>query len=150
MMSLETKTPTAAAWLGGLGAIPFVALATAAHAFRGPVQMQCVHALFTYGATIISFLGGVHWGLAISPERSTSQAALKGWLILSVIPSLAGWTALLFPPVTGMIILSASFLAMLWIDLRATRVGQAPAWYPRLRTPLTGLVVASLVAGVLS
>ena len=64
-----SSVPSAAAWLGGLGIIPFVgiSLATpfAADVLKGPLSF----ALMTYGAIILSFLGGVHWGLAIGAVR---------------------------------------------------------------------------------
>ena len=38
---------------------------------------------------------------------------------------------------------------MLVVDIRATRLGHAPAWYPRLRIPLSCAVAVSLLAGAL-
>jgi hypothetical protein len=38
---------------------------------------------------------------------------------------------------------------MLVVDVRATRSGDAPPWYPKLRIPLTSMVVASLLLGVI-
>jgi len=42
---------------------------------------------------------------------------------------------------------SAGFLAVLVSDLRSTRQSEAPAWYPKLRWPLTVAVVVCLVVG---
>ena len=50
---------------------------------------------------------------------------------------------------TGLLVLALSFAAMLGVDLWATRVGQAPAWYPRLRIPLSCVVVAALLFGAI-
>ena len=66
---------------------------------------------------------------------------------MSVIPSLAAWTALLFPENLGLLMLAAAVAAMLWVDLRATEAGHAPPWYPKLRIPLTCVVVAALLFG---
>ena len=46
---------------------------------------------------------------------------------------------------TGLRVLAAAIIAMLWIDLRATRHNQAPRWYPKLRVPLTAVVVSTLL-----
>jgi len=47
-------------------------------------------------------------------------------------------------------LLALAFAAMLGVDIWATRVGQAPEWYPKLRIPLSCVVVAALLfAGIL-
>ncbi len=97
----------------------------------------------------MSFLGGVHWGLGIGSQSSADNAKLPARLILSVIPSLVGWAALLVAETTGLFILAIAVATMLWVDIRATRLGQAPPWYPRLRIPLTGVVLAALLFGTL-
>ena len=100
-----------------------------------------------YPALILSFLGGIHWGLAIVSRSNANDPALRTRLVVSVIPSLAAWVALLFPETTGLLMLAAAIAAMLWVDLRATRLGHAPQWYPKLRIPLTCVVVAALLLG---
>ncbi len=61
MEATETKVPLSAGWLGGLGAAPFVCLAGAIPFLGGAPRLFAAHALVAYGATILSFLGGVHW-----------------------------------------------------------------------------------------
>jgi hypothetical protein len=147
MATADTKVPLSAAWLGGLGALPFIALAGATPFLAaGPLSLAA-EALVAYGATILSFLGGIHWGLAIAPEGGATQARLQPRLILSVIPSLAAWAALLVADTIGLFILALAVAAMLWVDLGATRTGEAPPWYPNLRIPLTCIVVAALLLG---
>jgi len=104
-------------------------------------------ALLSYGAVILSFLGGVHWGLAIQSKASLTGVQFAVRLILSVLSSIAGWTALLATTPTALLILATAAAAILWVDLRTTRVGQAPPWYPRLRIPLTCVVVGALLLG---
>jgi hypothetical protein len=146
----ETKVPSSAKWLGGLGAVPFVGLAGAIPFLIGAPRLLVVHALVTYGSTILSFLGGVHWGLAIRTPGSPDDGKLAARLTLSVIPSLVGWAALLVAERMGLWILAMAIAAMLWVDIRATRRGQAPPWYPRLRIPLTCTVLAALLFGALA
>jgi hypothetical protein len=147
MATADTKVPVSAAWLGGLGALPFIGLAGAMPLLTGGPRSLAADALVAYGATILSFLGGIHWGLAIAPQSGASRARLPARLILSVIPSLAAWVALLVADTAGLFILALAVAAMLWVDLRATRSGEAPAWYPNLRIPLTCIVVAALLLG---
>ena len=145
MTGSKTRVPLAAAWLGGLGAVPFVALAAAVALLDGPPRGLAVQALAGYGAVILSFLGGIHWGLAVAPAVGANGSGLNARLAGSILPSLAGWTALLVPSTIGLFAMAAAFAGMLGFDLLATRAGEAPAWYPRLRIPLTLAVVGSLL-----
>jgi len=149
MAAADTKVPSSAGWLGGLGAAPFIGLAGALPFFTGIPRMLVVHALVAYGAIILSFLGGIHWGLAIGSWNRPDNVKLKARLILSVIPSLAGWAALLAAEKPALYILAIAIAAMLWADIRATRIGEAPLWYPKLRIPLTCVVVATLLFGAI-
>ncbi len=142
---MVTNVPSSAGWLGGLGAVPFIGLAAATPFLSGPTKMLVAHAMAAYGAVILSFLGGVHWGLAIGSERSSDRRKLPSRLILSVVPSLVGWCALLMRETTGLFILAAAVAMMLWVDLRATTLGEAPPWYPKLRIPLSLVVIAALL-----
>ncbi len=150
MQAAAAKVPLSAAWLGGLGALPFIGLAGALPFLVGAPRSFAAHALAAYGATILSFLGGIHWGLAVGPQGGAAQAKLPARLVLSVVPSLAGWAALLVADKGGLFILAAAIAAMLWVDLRATRAAEAPPWYPTLRIPLTCIVVAALLLGAIS
>jgi hypothetical protein len=111
--------------------------------------VHVAYALVAYGATILSFLGGVHWGLAIGSQNSDDTGMLKARLTLSVIPSLVGWAALLVPERPALFTLASSVLAMLWVDIWASRTGQAPPWYPKLRIPLTCVVVTTLLVSAI-
>ncbi len=130
--------------LGNLGLVPFFVLAILTWLpWRNDVSLQVQIALVGYAAVILSFLGAVHWGLALANpglDKAGSWNAL-GW---GVIPALLGWLALLML-VLG--IPSALVLAFLIGDLLLVRVvdGQlvrlyatpVPSWYLALRTRLT-------------
>jgi len=70
----RTPVPRPAAVLGGLGLLPFLAASGFAHAAEGELVFWAQTLLAAYGACILSFLGGIHWGLAIAPG-----AAASGW-----------------------------------------------------------------------
>ena len=147
MTATNNFVPSSARWLGALGAVPFLGLAGVTPFLSDVPRTAVVHALAAYGAVILSFLGGIHWGLAIADPGGTTSGTLRARLILSVMPSLMGWVALLVPARSGLFLLAAAVATMLWVDIRATRLGQAPSWYPRLRVPLTCVVVATLLLG---
>lgn len=151
--------PMPAVGLGLAGLIPFYACAVAAVALPGgQPQAYALTLLLAYGAIILSFLGGVHWGLAMAgfgapsvlqpmdhPPKSMSWKRL-GW---SVAPSIAGWAAFFHPNAeVGLVILMAAFLATLFGDLKAMEAEAAPTWYLPLRHVLTGLVLVALGIGL--
>jgi hypothetical protein len=53
------KVPSSATWLGGLGVVPFLGLAAALPFLAGEPKSIIAYALVAYGATILSFLGGL-------------------------------------------------------------------------------------------
>ncbi len=135
-------------WLGGLGALPFVALAIGSFWLDGLAQAYVVFALIAYGAVILSFLGGIQWGLAVADfGAAEGGGASYRRLTISVVPSLIAWWALLLTGPSALLVLAGSFALMLALDWTATRNGEAPDWYPRLRLPLTACVVCCLALG---
>lgn len=136
--------PEPAALLGAAGLLPFLAGALGAWD-TGALGAWARGALLAYGAVILSFLGGVHWGLAMAAGRPS-------WLryAASTVPALLGWLSLLLSAPLGFVLLAASFAALLAFDRAAVRAGEAPAWYPALRWPLTLVVVLSLLLALIA
>ncbi len=136
--------PKIAVILGALGLIPFI-FGTIFEIAGGPGWGG--PALRYYAATILAFMGGIHWGLAIGgadDRRDEDQLRLQ--LVASVIPSLIAWLALLMPVTQGLTVMALAFLLLFAGDLIAVKRGWAPAWYPRLRMPLTAVVTFCLLA----
>lgn len=150
-VSRRRTVPSAAKWLGALGAIPFVAC-TAITVIGSPdLAEKASSALAIYGAIVLSFLGGIQWGLAINDEADlTSLGAPYRRLTISVMPALIGWLSLLLPRDIGFVVLALAFALVSMVDLRAARNLEAPAWYPRLRWPLSLTVITALAVGVLA
>lgn len=143
------SVPSAAAWLGGLGIVPFAGLSLATPFATDGLKAQLLFALLAYGAIILSFLGGIHWGLAIGAVLQSDNTLWRR-IALSILPSLVAWAALLAPSSIGFLVLAAAFVAMLLVDIRASRVNEVPAWYPKLRWPLSCGAVAALLLGTFS
>jgi len=103
------------------------------------------YALGAYGAVILSFLGGVRWGNLLF-----DRANLRYWtpLTLSVIPSLIAWPALLLPQPVMLSLLAAGFVFQYVIDVAASKRGELPDWFVRLRLILTSGAVFSLLIGL--
>lgn len=137
--------PSTLAWALGLaGLIPFVLLA-AAQWFSVPGwRMLAGSALLSYGALIVSFLGGIHWGLAM---RGRPLAPVR--LIWGVLPSLLGWLAVLLDSPWGQAVLAISLLACFVVDRSVYRALGLRAWLP-LRATLTAVATLSVAAGGLA
>lgn len=136
--------PTAALVLGTAGLLPFVALALAPLWSIEPFGRPPLGILAVYAAVVLSFMGAVHWGLAMA-EFGGPRATTWGY-IASVIPALVGWFALsFFPLAIALRIIAATYVGLLLYDIRAARLGRAPQWYARLRPPLTVVVATSLI-----
>jgi hypothetical protein len=147
--STALSVPSAAAWLGGLGVLPFAVLSIATPFANDVFKAQLLFALLAYGALILSFLGGIHWGLAIAAVPQTNNVLWRR-ITVSILPSLLAWSALLMPFRIGFLVLAAAFVAMLLVDIRASHRHEAPAWYPRLRWPLSCAAVIALLFGTVA
>ena len=130
--------PTAAA-LGYGGLIPFAAGVVALAAGVPSQELAAFH-LVAYGAVILSFIGAVHWGVALGLANGGS-----GLLIGSVVPSLIGWVSLLLPAAAGMPLQVLCFAALYAYERKTLWPSAFPAWYRKLRTHLT-LAVATMMA----
>jgi hypothetical protein len=136
--------PPAARLLGLAGLLPSIAM-VAVLLLRPEHAAWAAAAGLAYGATIASFVGGAWWGLAARAEKVEPRL-----LVLSVLPSLTAWPALLVPPATGLLVLALVFAALLPTDRRLVADGVAPGWWMALRVPLSlGMAALHLAAAVL-
>ena len=138
--------PTPALILGLAGVIPFLAGGIGALVLDPEWSAFATQATLLYGAVILSFLGGIRWGLAMSPAMRSEQTL---HFTIAVLPSLLAWCALLVPQSIGIWMTIAGLIGMLLTDLQLTRSGQAPRWFQKLRIMLTtgaciGLLMAAL------
>ena len=134
--------PFSSAIFGGLGVIPFAIGAVLANIDDTAATGQWL--IIGYGAVILSFLGGIQWGvgLAVSP---------RAWLPYSVaiIISLTGWAAMLLPPLWGLALLASGFVAAFVYDAISAGIFRLPGWFMGLRSLLTVCVVGCLALAAL-
>ncbi|SHE56020.1 Protein of unknown function [Modicisalibacter ilicicola DSM 19980] len=126
--------------LGIAGLVPF--LAGAIIVFVAPVLWQAlaIKAFIFYSAVILSFLGGIHWGVAMGQEVSDTRG-FKDRLLLSMVPSLLAWPALLLDYDDAALVLMIGFLLVRLYERQRSVAASLPAWYQRLRSLLTAIVV---------
>jgi hypothetical protein len=142
--ALRSAPPTALA-LGAFGVVPFIALSppVSKHiAWLLPFAVSERAELFQvgYGVAIASFLGGVHWGAALSSPLTAGPVAARmaaerfAW---GVVPSLLAWPLVAMEAGPASALLSALLPALYLVDRRFARRGLLPVWYMALRAPLT-------------
>jgi hypothetical protein len=147
-MPVTDAIPRPALMLGWAGVIPF-ALLTVAVAFDIALwYLDPQWALRAYGACILSFLGGVQWGLML-PRQEGGHSPFPRYLF-SVVPSLLGFLCLLIPNRLGLVGLVIGFIGLLAYDVSTVRHGLAPRWYASLRVPLTVVIVLLLGVAALT
>ena len=138
---MRAAIPRLPLWLGLAGLLPF--LVSAAAAWLAPIawQVLAIRAFLGYGAVILSFLGGVQWGVAMCRERP-GEDAFRVRMLLAMVPSLVAWPALLLHPLTGAWVLVAGFVLVRGHELSREGRARLPDWYQSLRTLLTLVVLA--------
>jgi Protein of unknown function (DUF3429) len=125
--------------LGGL--LPFFALTLVVWFAPTALGGLAPEAQVLYAASILTFIGAVHWGLVLG---ASDGGPVAGTLIWSVLPSLYSWLVALLPPVQALPLMAVGLL-IAWLVDRLTMV-RYPfyAWFMRLRTVLTCGAVLSL------
>ena len=103
--------------------MPFLAGALLVWLVRADAHPYVALALSAYAAVIVSFLGGIHWGLAFT--RAPPPTA---WLVWGVLPSLVAWVAVMMPPSAGLVVHGAMLLTCYAVDRRLYPQQGAAAW----------------------
>ncbi len=153
---MSKRLPPAAVILGIAGLVPFVALGIAAQSNIVEADSQrFLLGLLAYGAVILAFLGGVHWGFVLHPgalpegmtEAERRDATRLG---LGVLPSLIGWAAMMTPvlgvPEVGLAVLILGFIAVVATEARKSGRAYMPNGYMALRWILSIVVLIVLVS----
>ena len=94
-------------------------------------QAQALSLAGVYGALILSFLGGIHWGFA------THGTASKKHFFVSVIPSLWAWVALAVPDLYALISIILGLVLFFVYETNCALTSRCPNWYLPLRLRLT-------------
>jgi hypothetical protein len=105
-----------ARWLGYAGLVPFVLGALLLWVLvlvRAEAHSFAALALSAYAALILSFLGGIHWGLAL--RLTAPPASLFVW---GVVPSLVAWMAVLMPAYAGLVVHGVMLAVCYLVDRR--------------------------------
>lgn len=178
------NVPSSALLLSVLGLIPFYGFGLAIWAMllgqgdqisaaAGAWMGFMLNVQLIYAALIASFLGAIHWGLAMAnigwerqlrpdPDRWDDggqgtpryEPAIRQ-MLYSVAPCLCAWSIVLlfqlFFVAWAAILLMMILLAAIWVgDRNAVRYNLAPPWYTSLRGPMTVLAEGGLLISLLA
>lgn len=132
--------PPAARFLGFAGLLP--QLACLAAAWLGPPEWRwsALAIGWGYAALILSFLGGLWWGLAAGSPDEARRAPQWLW-VAAVTPSLLAlgtylpWVFGAQWPGPSLFVLGIAIVASVLVDLRLVTV--RPTWWMSLRLPLS-------------
>jgi hypothetical protein len=128
--------------LGYAGLIPFVLGALLMYLVELDVLPLVAIALTAYGAVIASFLGGIHWGLAL--RENTPLRTFH--LIWGISPSLVAWIAVIMPAYAGLPLLGLLLVACYLVDRKTWPAAGLREWMT-LRFRLTLVSVLCCLLG---
>ena len=148
-LALEDFTPAQwASLLGYAGLLPFGLASLGALLLPGELSTFCARALVAYGAAILSFLGGITWGLCVATSSLPIETARREFLY-SVCPSLIAWVCLLLPVRPALWLLAVGVALAFAHDRWRAALLALPEWFCKLRLRLSAGAVVSLLLGAL-
>ncbi len=112
-MTVSSTVPALAWRLGHAGLIPFVFGALLVWLVQGEALPFVSQALSVYAGLIVSFLGGLHWGIAM--RQPAPAARLFVW---GVVPSLLAGMAVLMPAFAGLVLNGVIVIVCYLVDRR--------------------------------
>ena len=128
--------------LGYAGLVPFVLLTALMWLVSTELLPFVSIALGGYAAVIVSFLGGVHWGIGFMK----GEAAPRFHFIWGVVPSLLAWLALMMPVYAALPLLGLVLVACYAVDRKTYPPAGLSQWLP-MRLRLTVVATLSCVLG---
>ena len=128
--------------LGYAGLIPFILLAALMWLVDAELLPFVAIALSGYAAAIVSFLGGVHWGIGFMK----GEASPRFHFIWGVVPSLIAWLALMMPAYAALPLQGLVVVACYAVDSKIYPAAGLASWLP-MRLRLTVVATASCVLG---
>lgn len=131
-------------WLALISIIPFLILSLSI-AFQWTSDVnETLTQLLVYAAILFSFLGGIHWGLALNQTRDRPQIA-KLMIFESFIACLLAWLIMYIPEIYFRLLAFAFLYAFIWgIDSLLFNHKIIPLWFFNIRGIVTPIVVVSM------
>jgi Protein of unknown function (DUF3429) len=114
------------------------------------IRVLLANGITTYAAVIISFLGGIQWGVGVATLDQQPKTA-RSLFFLSVIPSLLAWGMLFLQNTSTRVIVALLLIGFVWlIDALLNLQRVIPAWFFQLRSRISPVVMAALLVALIS
>ena len=149
MINIKTKQDKAAEnlakILGFSGLIPFV-IAIVSFSFNVD-KIRVLEIIIVYGYTIITFLGGIYWGVGLN-----IKIGAKKYFFISTLPTIFVLISLLFPLslVSKIIYLICILNFFLYLEFSFLQTLKIPKWFLFLRIKLNIFLTLLLIMIALS
>jgi hypothetical protein len=145
--------PFSAILLSILGLAPFIGCGLAALGQHGADADRMLIVLIAWGALVLAFTGGLHWGLVLRETEATPPTTAgrrpHARIAMAVLPLILGWVALSLPLIAaawlGLLLLIVALLATMAAEHRWARAYAWPTRYLWLRWGFTIVAVAMLI-----
>jgi hypothetical protein len=132
-------------WLGYAGLVPFAVLTLLLWLVSADLHPFVALSLAAYGAVIVSFLGGIHWGIGLR-YAAAENPGHTFHLVWGVVPALVAWVAMLMPAFAGLPLLGLVMVGCYAVDRKTWADAGLAHWLP-LRLRLTVVATLSCVLG---
>lgn len=127
--------------LGYLGILPFALGALLVWLVREDAHPYVTASLSAYAAVVISFLGGIHWGLGFRQAVPNPQPYVWG-----VVVSAVAWVGAMMPAYAGLVVQGVMLIVCYLVDRRTYPALGAGAWLT-LRFRLSAAAALSCFLG---
>ena len=114
--------------------------------FLGPAQQSFLtNALLTHMALVLTYLGGIHWGIAMRYMATDSRIPMFHFL-WGPVPGYTAWLLLMTSPQIAVACLMVLGLATFWVDLRTWPGSGLGPWMPLRRVFAAGTLICGGIA----
>ncbi|HHT00525.1 MAG TPA: DUF3429 domain-containing protein [Thiomicrospira sp.] len=131
-------------WYGALFAFDLAPLSQ-------QITINFSEVLIGYAAVILSFIAGIHWGVALSyltaghvaPKKSYETIAL---FICSNVIALWAWAMLLWTPTSVAFFgLALAFVCLIFVDWKWANFSNSQPWFWKLRWHASSVAILSML-----
>lgn len=139
--SSSSPLPPIASGLGWLALVPFVAGALGTWVAGDSARPLVAQALSAYAATVVAFIGALHWGFAFARARVP-----RGTFVWGVLPAIVAWIAVLSRPGIGLVVHAVTLALCYAVDRATYPAYGVGAWLP-FRWRLSIVAIACCLVG---
>lgn len=97
------------------------------------------HLVIAYGAVIVSFIAGIHWGIYMFRDSPLNL------LIHSNMVALTAWITLYFMSLASFLILILCLVYLAVLDIKLKQADVLEGWFIKIRLKASGIVIVCLI-----